>query len=199
MVWPLDDIGQGQVPLWKLKTAGNASGTLVFTYDPNDWRAAPVSASLVHGLGVALSPKTPFEPLIQACLRQSVKLTFHELTIVAQVFRIKEAHKMTRKNLLEDIFRHIGDDSFATFVREQEANAKKTKKQVVTNVDMCKSLLEGLDQDEVTDFMDIKEHVSEKAAVKRKWKDIADKRKEELNKIKEESQWVDYYQTLFCV
>ena len=49
----------------------------------------------------------------------------------------------------------------------------------MTNVDLAASLLEGLDKDEAQEFSDIKTFLNPRTAMKRKWAEIKEEKKNE--------------------
>lgn len=182
MVWPLEKHGHhDRFQTYKLSTNPSIGGSFVFPFNPNDWVAADAEASLEEGVGVLLSPQRAFEPLPQAALRQSVNLTYNELVIIADALGVPNPVKLSRADLITRCCERLGDATFTEFVKSQEAAAKKKSKKnnAVTNVDLAASLLEGLDKDEAQEFSDIKTFVNPRTAMKRKWAEIKEEKKNE--------------------
>lgn len=179
LVWKLVDISvDGRLRIFRL---GDQGCEFEFAYNFAEWRALPCAVKwLDRGEGIVIQKIGGAEAVEKNYLRFSNNLTHNDLVQLANHLKLGIAKNKSRTELLTALAMHLGDESFAALVVEQDSKANK--KGSIANGALVQCLYKNLDDDQRGDFDSMKEAAdrSEKAAVQKRWQNFLKERTDEV-------------------
>lgn len=155
LVWPLRVDGRDEDGTYSWSFENGGSAEWVFPTNPLSWHAYPHKGIRIIK-GIILKQVEAEESLLKWSLRQSIRLSFHDLLRLANHCGVDCNASFSRDQLLDSLANYVaaGDTSYAEAIK---SSAKSTPTALLVDDPLFDAAYDALDDDDKREFPEVRE------------------------------------------